>query len=176
MFRLALRQTEGLIGSLLRLLGLDLAHSRPFDPEPTGRDVAGAHATALANRAGAFAGGQHGLQAVRPGEWLVGKHGTRTRRSWRKLHIGVDAAIGEIVTAELDHAMMSMTARRSVRLLDRVAGRWLRSPAMGRTIGTTSTVQLPSVSRCGSHCAATFECGGEVAVDTAPTQRDEHLR
>ena len=27
-------------------------------------------------------------------EWLLEKHGTRTRRSWRKLHIGVDADTG----------------------------------------------------------------------------------
>jgi hypothetical protein len=28
------------------------------------------------------------------GEWLVEKHGTSRRRSWRKLHIGVDADTG----------------------------------------------------------------------------------
>jgi len=27
-------------------------------------------------------------------EWLVEKHGTKTRRSWRKLHIGLDADTG----------------------------------------------------------------------------------
>jgi len=32
-----------------------------------------------------------GLKFHGPGEWLVEKHGTRTRRSWRKLHIGLDA-------------------------------------------------------------------------------------
>ena len=36
-----------------------------------------------------------------PGEWLVEKHATRTRRSWRKLHIGVDADTGQIIAAEL---------------------------------------------------------------------------
>ena len=35
------------------------------------------------------------------GEWRVEKHGTRTRRSWRKLHIGLDAGIGRIVAATL---------------------------------------------------------------------------
>ena len=35
------------------------------------------------------------------GEWLIEKHGTRTRRFWRKLHIGMDAETGEIVAAEL---------------------------------------------------------------------------
>ena len=36
-----------------------------------------------------------------PGEWLVEKHGTRKRRSWRKLHIGVDAETGQILASEL---------------------------------------------------------------------------
>jgi len=34
-----------------------------------------------------------GLKLCGADEWLVEKHGTRTRRSWRKLHIGVDAGI-----------------------------------------------------------------------------------
>jgi hypothetical protein len=42
-----------------------------------------------------------GLRLCGPGEWLVEKHGARTRRSWRKLHLGVDADTGEIVAAEL---------------------------------------------------------------------------
>ena len=29
-----------------------------------------------------------GLRLCGPGEWLIEKHGTRRRRSWRKLHIG----------------------------------------------------------------------------------------
>jgi Transposase DDE domain len=36
-----------------------------------------------------------------PGEWLVEKHGTRTRRTWRKLHIGVGRPRREIVAVEL---------------------------------------------------------------------------
>lgn len=33
------------------------------------------------------------------GEWLLEKHGTRIRRSWRKLHIAVDADTGQIAAA-----------------------------------------------------------------------------
>ncbi len=44
-FRLALRQTEGLIASLLGLLGLDLAAPDRFDDQPTGRDIAGVTTT-----------------------------------------------------------------------------------------------------------------------------------
>jgi hypothetical protein len=35
------------------------------------------------------------------GEWLIEKRGTKTRRSWRKLPIGMDAETGEILAAEL---------------------------------------------------------------------------
>jgi hypothetical protein len=42
-----------------------------------------------------------GLRLCGPGEWLVEKHGSRARRSWRKLHIGVDADTGRIVASTL---------------------------------------------------------------------------
>src|SRR5213076_1253621 len=46
-----------------------------------------------------------GLKLYGAGEWLIEKHGTkhgtRRRRSWRKLHLGVDAETGRIVAATL---------------------------------------------------------------------------
>src|SRR3954464_13439718 len=42
-----------------------------------------------------------GLKLCGPGAWLVEKHGTKARRSWRKLHIGRDADTGQIVAATL---------------------------------------------------------------------------
>ena len=42
-----------------------------------------------------------GLKLCGAGEWLVEKHGTRTRRSWRKLHLGVDTDTGQIVASTL---------------------------------------------------------------------------
>jgi DDE family transposase len=42
-----------------------------------------------------------GLKLCGPGEWLIEKHAAKVRRSWRKLHIGVDADTGEIIAAEL---------------------------------------------------------------------------
>ena len=87
-FRLALRQTEGLIGSIIRLLGLELSvpdHTtlsrravtlevpRPRSgPEPVHLIV-----------------DSTGLKLCGAGEWLVEKHGTKTRRSWRKLVWGI---------------------------------------------------------------------------------------
>ena len=98
-FRLALRQTEGLIASLLRLLGLDLAApdhstiSRRGETLPVSRPRAGSEAVHLLVDS-------TGLKLCGPGEWLVEKHAARARRCWRKLHIGVGADTGQIIPAE----------------------------------------------------------------------------
>jgi hypothetical protein len=42
-----------------------------------------------------------GLKLCAASEWLVEKHGTKTRRSSRKLPIGLDADTGEIVASAL---------------------------------------------------------------------------
>jgi Transposase DDE domain len=99
-FHLALRQTEGLIGSIVRLLGLDLAvpdHStlsRRAETLPVLRPRSSSEPVHLLVDS-------TGLRLCGPGEWLVENHGTRTRRSWRKLHVGTDADTGEIVAAML---------------------------------------------------------------------------
>ena len=42
-----------------------------------------------------------GLKLCGSGEKLLEKHGAKTRRSWRKLHIAVDADTGQIEAATL---------------------------------------------------------------------------
>jgi len=118
-FRLALRQTEGLVSSILQLLGLDL----PV-PEHT---THGRRAWTLALPARhPTSGALHllvdssGLKLCGPGEWLIEKHGTRKRRSWRKLHIGMDEASGRIVAATLTDRAVDDVAQVGP-LLDQVA-------------------------------------------------------
>ncbi|MBV9193644.1 MAG: transposase, partial [Solirubrobacterales bacterium] len=55
------------------------------------------------------------------GEWLVERHGTHARRSWRKLHIGLDAESGQIVAATLTDRDVD-DASQVGPLLDQVAG------------------------------------------------------
>ena len=99
-FRLALRQTEGLVASMLRLLGLDLAA-----PDHSTMSRRGETLLVSQPRPGSelvhLLVDSTGLKLCGPGEWLVEKHAARTRRSWRKLHIGVDADTGQIIAAEL---------------------------------------------------------------------------
>src|SRR5688500_6904291 len=99
-FRLALRQTEGLIGSIIRLLGLGLAvpdHStlsRRAETLEVPRPPSGSEPVHLLVDS-------TGLKLCGQGEWLAEKHGTRKRRSWKKLHIGADADTGRLVASEL---------------------------------------------------------------------------
>ena len=58
-----------------------------------------------------------GLKLGGAGDWLVKKHGTSRRRSWRKLHIGIDGESGEIVAIELTKKE-SDDAARTDALLD----------------------------------------------------------
>jgi hypothetical protein len=61
-----------------------------------------------------------GLKLGGAGEWLVEKHGTSRRRSWRKLHIGVDAASGEIVAVAVTRKDIDDAAMAGA-LLDQIA-------------------------------------------------------
>ncbi len=97
-FRLALRQTEGLIGSVIALLGLNLAV-----PDHTTLSRRAETLRLPRSRCQGRSKPMHllvdstGLKLCGAGEWLLEKHGTRTRRAWRRLHIGTDADTGEIV-------------------------------------------------------------------------------
>src|SRR3954462_13991447 len=94
-FRLVLRQTEGLIGSILHLLGLELAVP---DHTTLSRRAATLRVPRPRSNPGSgpvyLLGDSTGLRLGGPGEWLTEKHGTKIRRSWRKLHLGVDADTG----------------------------------------------------------------------------------
>jgi Transposase DDE domain len=102
MLRLAPRKTEGLMGTIISLLGLTLTvpdHStlsrRAVTLDvPRPRSDSGADSepcTLLVDSTG--------LKLCGAGEWLVEKHGTTTRWPWRKLHIGLDANTGDIIAA-----------------------------------------------------------------------------
>src|SRR5690348_4890012 len=119
-FRLGLRQAEGLIGSVLRLLGLDLA-------VPDHTTLSRRAGTLEVPRSRSGGGPLHllvdstGLKLGGPGEWLAEKHGTKTRRAWRKLHLGVDADTGRIEAVELT-TKEADDASRVGPLLDQVDG------------------------------------------------------
>ncbi len=176
-FRLALRQTEGLIGSVIDLLGLTLAvpdHStlsRRAEtlavPRPRPR-TDGEPLHLLVDSTG--------LKLCGAGEWLVEKHGTKTRRSWRKLHIGLDADTGQIVAAALTTKEVD-DGSQVAPLLDQVAVTVASFTADGaydqEGVAATVAERWPE--------AAIIVPPRSTAVpsetaETAPTQRDRHLQ
>jgi hypothetical protein len=174
-FRLALRQTEGLIGSILHLLGLELAvpdHttlSRRAGtlevprPRPTGEPV---HLLVDST----------GLRLTGPGEWRVEKHGTKARRAWRKLHLGMDAGTGRIEAVELTTSEVDDGSRVGP-LLDQVAdplasftgdGAYDREDVYGAVAERHPEAAVIVPPR--------RDAVPSEAAETAPTQRDGHLR
>src|SRR3712207_6712962 len=99
-FHLALRQPEGFAASVLRLLGQALrvpAHPRL---SRRGRGFAGRQPNVVPRGPMHLVIDSTGLKRFGRGEWDEEKHG-RARRSWRKIHIAVDADTGEIVACVL---------------------------------------------------------------------------
>jgi len=100
-FKLPLRQTEGLMTSVLTLM--DLTISVPDHTTVSRRAVT----LPVIQPASVPPGPLHvlidstGLQVYGAGQWLEAKHGAKSRRTWRKLHLAVDAASGMIVAQTL---------------------------------------------------------------------------
>ena len=100
-FGLRLHQAEGFLTSVLRLMELDLAvpdhttlsrrANKWRSPEnPQGRRLPGkglVHVLVDST----------GLEVYGAGQWLEKKHGAKSRRRWRKLHLALDADSGEII-------------------------------------------------------------------------------
>jgi hypothetical protein len=168
-FRLALRQTEGLIGSIIQLLGLDLSV-----PD---------HST-LGRRAGTlevpWPGGEPlqgstGLKLCGPGEWLVEKHGTRTRRRWRKLHLATDADTGRIVAAALTDHDVDDGSQLGL-LLDQTHGRAASVTADGASdwddVYDEIAARHPDAAVIVPPRSSAVP---SVTARTVPTRRDRHI-
>jgi len=159
-------------GSLLGLMGLDL-------PVPDHTTLS-RRARTLAVAPQAVSGPVHllvdstGVKLSGPGEWLVEKHGTRRRRAWRKLHLGVDAKTGTIVAStskEVDDAA------ELGPLLDQV------EEPLAAVIADGAYDQDNVYDTVAEHSA---EAAGVVpprstavlsaSAETDPTQRDRHIQ
>jgi len=96
-FKLAYRQTQGFAQSLLKLMDLpDL--SVPSYSQICRRAATLDVASYRIPKSGpiVIAIDSTGLKVYGEGEWKVRKHGYSKRRTWRKLHLGVDAETGFI--------------------------------------------------------------------------------
>jgi hypothetical protein len=176
-FRLPFRQTEGLIGSVIGLLGLDLAvpdhttlcrRAETLEvprPRPRG-DGEPMHLLVDST----------GLKLCGAGEWLVEKHGTSKRRSWRKMHLAVDANTGQIVAAELTDKDADDGSQVGP-LLDQVDGPVASFTGDGAY--DQEGVYSGVAARHPEAAVIVPPRSGAVpseTAETAPTQRDRHLQ
>jgi hypothetical protein len=124
-FGLRQRQSEGFLSSVLALRGLELPipdHTtlsrRARTWKLSGR---GSHRKPVPNGPLHVLVDSTGLQIYGAGQWLEDKHGAKSRRGWRKLHLALDAESGEIIA----HALTDQDtgdASQVEPLLDKIDG------------------------------------------------------
>lgn len=100
LFGLALRQTIGMVASLLRMAGLDW-------PVPDFSTLCRRQKTVTIQIPYRRSGGDlnllvdsTGVKVRGDGEWQVRRHGPGRRRQWRKVHLAMDTATGDIRAVE----------------------------------------------------------------------------
>ena len=171
-----LRQTEGFLGSLLKLMGLDL-------PCPDHTTLSRRNQTVELRRqldnlpAGPirFIVDSTGLKICGQGEWHAKKHGKKQRRRWRKLHLGVDAG-GWIHASKLtedheqDPSQVPDLLRQVEREINRFAGDGIydREPVY-KAVKNHSPGAIIIVPPRQDAVVSKFP-------DSTPSQRDRHVQ
>ncbi len=94
LFHLPLRQTQGFMESIVELMGLDLAipdYTRlSRRAKKLALKIKRFSEKAVADEDTYIIIDSTGMKVQGEGEWLHTKHGTKQRKSWRKLHLGVN--------------------------------------------------------------------------------------
>ena len=173
-FRMRSRQTEGLLRSVLQLMGLAL-------PVPDHTTLSRRVKQRPAMRREPLPAGpldvlvdSTGLQVYGAGQWLQDKHGVKSRRKWRKLHVAVDASTGQIVAHTLTDQDGDDPSQVGP-LLEQIPSR------VGRFIADGAYDGAPTYQTVGRHDARAQIMvpprSGAVrsCVTGPPTQRDRHL-
>lgn len=115
-----------------------------------------------------------GLQAFGAAQWLQEKHGVKSRRSWRKLHLAVDAGPGQIVAHTLTD-QEGDDPSQVAPLLEQIPGE------LGRFIADGAYDGAPTYQTVAQHSAAAQivippRSSAVRSCETGPpTQRDRHL-
>jgi len=115
-FHVALRQLQGLIMSLIEILGVDVVcpHYSVFSRRAKDLNIPmrkflkrGEHLNVIFDSTG--------IKVFGEGEWKVRKHGYSKRRTWRKVHVGICADSGQVIVSAVtsndisdDTAMLHM--------------------------------------------------------------------
>jgi hypothetical protein len=173
-FHQPLRQTEGLLGSLLDLMGADL----PV-PDHTTISRRAARLTpvlriALPDGPVTLVINSTGLKVYGAGEGHRDRHGMRGRRTWRKLHLAVDAATDTIVAATLT-TIGEGDAGQVGTLLDQTTGPIDTIMADG-TYDGEPTYQTVAGRDPGATVVIPPRSTAVPGPGADPTQRDRHIQ
>jgi hypothetical protein len=175
-FRLALRQTEGLMVSIFGLLGVPLStpdHStlsrraRKMESFSKGCILPDGPINLLIDSTG--------LKVFGAGEWLQEKHGAKARRTWKKLQLAVDADSGMIMASTLTGNGVGDPSQVAP-LLDQIEatiasvtadGAYDGMPTYDVVAGHGEDVQVIIPPHVTAVLSAEAEC--------KPSQRDQHI-
>ena len=98
-YSLAGRQTEGFLKSLFSLMNLELPVPEHSTVSRRLSSVKVLLPVEKSSKPRHLVVDSTGIKVYGEGEWKTRQHGIGKRRTWRKLHLGVDESTGEIVSA-----------------------------------------------------------------------------
>jgi len=174
-FKMRLRQTEGLISSVIALMGLTI--SAPDHATVSRRAVK----LPVIQPARMPDGPLHvlidstGLQVYGAGQWLEAKHGAKSRRKWRKLHLAIDAGSGMIVAQTLTDQDGDDPSQVGP-LLDRIDGRIARVTADGAYDGAPTYQTIAAHGEDTEVVIPPRSTSVPSGVSGPLVQRDRHLK
>lgn len=177
-YKLPLRQTQGLMRSIAKLMQLEVAvpdfstlsrrgKGLRLPPKPAAKRIDSIHLVVDST----------GLKIFGEGEWLQTKHKAKAKRkSWRKLHLGLDLASGDIICSELTLDNVG-DATAVTELLDQIDEPVSRVLADGAYDGTSISGLLKA--RFGETVEIIIPPPKNAALSPQslhdPTLRDQHI-
>lgn len=179
LFRFPLRQVVGFVRSLFELTGVSLPVPDYTTLCRRAQNLAVRLPVRPSERARHVVIDSTGLKIFGEGEWKVRKHGAGKRRVWRKLHVAVDEASGEVLALEMtdgdaaDGPLLPglvETSEQTGGAIDQASGdgaydSWANDQFLtGKGIVATLPPRKGSKIRQHGNCR------------NAPLQRDENLR
>lgn len=177
-YKLPLRQTQGLMRGIAKLMGLDISVPDFSTLSRRGQGInLPTKARTKRTEPVHLVVDSTGLKIFGEGEWLHNKHKTKPKRkSWRKLHLGLDLLSGEIICADLTTDSVGDPSALP-GLLDQIAEPVTRFIADGAFDGTPISGLLK----------ARFSDAVDIIIPppknavpgpqsmNAPTHRDQHI-
>ena len=100
-FNLSLRALEGFLNSLFTLMNVPLISPDYTSISKRAKTVNVKYRNPSRGPITHVVVDATGLKVFGEGEWKTRKHGSEKRRTWRKLHLAIDASTHEVVAAEV---------------------------------------------------------------------------